>query len=162
MPSSTAVGPLTLETQSGYQNIISNLVAFLDSLEGMHRLQEYLTALYPTLPSHHSRLLAFLFSSHPSALHPFLLIVSKAQRTRLGRLEKPDPGRSKEGAGTKHEEGKLGRVSSNHCSITVLFQFSLRPCGWTSQPLLWAEGGAQTWSLHHTQTLHFLIILLSH
>lgn len=67
MPSSMALGSLPLETQSGYQNIITNLVDFLDS-GGDAQIPGVLPALYPTLPPQQTT----LFLSSALILLPYI------------------------------------------------------------------------------------------
>lgn len=122
--SQQSLSSLPLETWSGCQNIISNLVGFLDS--GGY-VQEYFLPLIPLF--RHSRPPCFSSALILLPYTPFVLSVSKAQRNRVGRLE--TTWRSKKREQEDNMKRKLGRINSNHfCSITLL---SLRLGGWTSQ-----------------------------
>ena len=70
MPRSMALGALPLETQSGYQNIISNLVDFLDWWGCTDPRSTSCPVSHSSPTADH---LVSLFSAHPSALHPFVL-----------------------------------------------------------------------------------------
>ena len=123
--SQQSLSSLPLETWSGCQNIISNLVGFLDS--GGY-VQEYFLPLIPLF--RHSRPPCFSSALILLPYTPFVLSVSKAQRNRVGRLE--TTWRSKKREQEDNMKRKLGRINSNHfCSITLLL--SLRLGGWTSQ-----------------------------